>query len=264
LSIPGAGLVAAALLSIPPAAQAASVTPVFVPGNPSCAALGYAFGFKVDPPNTGTYSIDGINTVTVTTDGVSFDWSSTLGMDAVISKGGPNANVYVYDPPSEATSDTDLHSPINPNNSQPFGLSHIDVCFDYEVQVTKDAHTSFTRTYLWDLDKSVAPELWTLFTGDSGTSLNTLGVSRTGFTDSAWAGAGTISIYNPSLRRTWKWEIHQSTDQAAHDDDPVHHLDSGPDRGPEGQPAAAQAVPRAGRAARHVQQRLIGPGHCSE
>jgi len=100
--------------------------------------------------------------------------------------------------PAEATSDTDLHSPVNPSNGKFFGLSHIDFCFDYEVRVTKDAHTSFTRTYLWDLDKSVTPELWTLFTGDSGTSLYTLGVSRTGFMDSAWAVAGTISIYNPS------------------------------------------------------------------
>src|SRR5687768_3619763 len=106
--------VLAGLLAALPAspAGAASVTPVFVAGNPSCTALGYANGFKVDPPNAGTYSIDGINTITVTTDGVNFDWSSTLGMDAVISKGGPNANVYVYDPPAEATSDTGLHSPI--------------------------------------------------------------------------------------------------------------------------------------------------------
>jgi hypothetical protein len=193
-----AGLGVAAALVFPLAANAASVTPIFVPGNPTCTSLGYAFGFRIDPPNAGTYSIDGINTVTVTTDGVRFDWSSTLGIDAVIAKGGPNANVYVYDPPAEATSDTVLHSPINPNNGQPFGLSHIDFCFDYEVEVAKDAHTSFTRTYQWDIDKSVTPELWTLFTGDSGTSVYTIGVTRTGFTDSAWKVTGTITIHNPA------------------------------------------------------------------
>ena len=191
-----AGLGLAAALASP--ANATTVTPIFLPGNPSCTALGYDFGFKVDPPNAGTYSIDGINTVTVTTDGVYFDWSSTLEIDAVISKGGPNANVYVYDPPSEATSDTGLHSPINPSNGRPFGLSHIDFCFDYEVRVTKDAHTSFTRTYQWSIDKSVSPEAWSLFTGDTGTSLYSIAVDRTGFTDSAWAVAGTITIYNPS------------------------------------------------------------------
>ena len=191
------GLVAALLFALP--ASATAVTPVFLPGNPSCTSLGYDFGFKVDPPNAGTYSIDGINSVTVTTgDGVYFDWSSDLGMDAVIVKGGPNANVYIYDPPAEATSDTGLHSPINPNNGRPFALSHIEFCFDYEVRVTKDAQTSFTRTYHWDIDKSVAPELWSLFAGDSGTSLYTVSAERTGFTDSAWAVAGTITIYNPS------------------------------------------------------------------
>ena len=177
-------------------AGATDVTPIFVPGNPSCTALGYAFGYKVDPPNAGTYSIDGINTVTVTTDGVNFDWSATIGMDAVISKGGPNANVYVYNP--ERTSDTGLHSPINPNNGNPFGLSHIEFCFDYEVSVSKTAETSFTRTWQWTIDKVVNPAAWQLFNGDSGTSQYTVAVQRTGYTDSGWAVSGTIQIHNPA------------------------------------------------------------------
>ena len=105
-------------------------------------------------PNSGTYDLPGGNTVTVTTDGVNFDWSSTLGMDAVIAKGGPNANAYVYDPPAESFGDTGLHSPINPNNGQPFGLSHISFCYDFEVQVTKTAKTSLDRTYTWKIEKS--------------------------------------------------------------------------------------------------------------
>lgn len=195
--LPGLWLASALAFNSP--AIAASVAPVFVPGNPTCASLGYDFGLRIDPPNAGTYSIDGINTVTVTTDdGVFFDWSSNLEMDAVIVKGGPNANVYIYDPPTEATSDAGLHSPINPNNGRPFALSHIDFCYDYEVKVTKDAQTSFTRTYNWNIEKSVAPEIWSLFAGDSGTSLYTIAVARTGFTDSAWAVTGTITIRNPS------------------------------------------------------------------
>jgi hypothetical protein len=190
------GMGLAACLALPERAGASDVTPIFVAGNPSCTSLGYAFGFKVDPPNAGTYSIDGINTVTVTTDGVSFDWSSTLGMDAVISKGGPNANVYVYSP--ERTSDTGLHSPINPSNGNPFGLSHIEFCFDYELSVSKTAQTSFTRTWQWGIDKSVSLSVWQLFTGDTGTSRYTVAVARTGFTDSGWAVSGTIQIHNPA------------------------------------------------------------------
>jgi len=194
------GLCLSVLLAFAPAAGATTITPTLLPGNPTCADLGYDFGFKVDPPASGTYSIDGINSVTVTVngDGTIFDWSSNLGMDAVIVKGGPVANVFVYDPPAEATSDTGLHAPVNPNNNKFYGLSHMDFCFDYEVGVTKDAHTSFTRTWHWSLDKSASPELWNLFTGDSGTSLYTITAQRTGSTDSDWAVTGTITIYNPS------------------------------------------------------------------
>lgn len=172
------------------------VVPVFVAGNPSCTALGYDFGFKVDPPNAGTYDVDGFNTVTVTTDGTYFDWESTLGMDAVIAKGGPNANVYVYDPPAEEFSDGHLSSPTNPNNGMPFGLSHIEFCFDYELDVEKDATTSFTRTFEWTIEKMVDPETLDLFTGDSADVEYTVSVTKTGYTDSAWAVTGTITIEN--------------------------------------------------------------------
>ncbi len=192
------GLVLAMVVALAAPARATDVTPIFIAGNPSCAALGYDFGFKIDPPNAGTYSIDGINTVTVTTDGVSFDWSSTLAMDAVISKGGPNANVFVYDPPAERTSDTGLQSPINPNNGKPYGLSHMDFCFDYEVAVSKDARTSFTRTWQWRIGKSVSPAQWQLLMGQQGTSQYTVAVERTGFADGDWAVAGTIHVYNPA------------------------------------------------------------------
>jgi hypothetical protein len=132
------------------AVEGPEVDPVFVPGNPTCASLGYEHEFKVDPPNAGTYPLPGGNTVTVTTDGVYFDWSSTLGMDAVLAKGGPNANAYVYDPPDESFSDDGLHSPINPNNGQPFGLSHISFCYDGETVAPKPLTATKTATGNYD------------------------------------------------------------------------------------------------------------------
>jgi hypothetical protein len=178
-------------------AQASSVTPTFVAGNPDCEDLGYDFGYKPypEPPPSGTYPFpDGINSVEITSDGTYFDWAATLGIDAVIVKGGPNANVYIYDP--EAEEDTVLNSPTNPNNDQPFAISHIEFCYDYEVDVSKTADTTFTRTWEWDIDKSVTPDTWDLFTGDSGTSEYTVEVTKTGFQDSDWAVSGTITIEN--------------------------------------------------------------------
>src|SRR5215213_6445538 len=72
----------------PGTAGATSVTPVYYEGNPSCADLGYDFGLKVEPPDSGTYTIPGTTeTVTVDTDGTYVDWSATIGIDAVIVKG---------------------------------------------------------------------------------------------------------------------------------------------------------------------------------
>jgi hypothetical protein len=188
------------------AAGASSVDPVFVPGNPSCTDLGYDFGYKPqpEPPPSGTYYFGDASTVpphtptgdsvTITSDGTFFDWTSTLSLDAVIVKGGPNANVYMYDP--EATSDTGLSSPINPNNNQPFAISHIEFCYDFEVDVAKTAETTFTRTYEWNIDKSVMPATWDLFTGDTGTSKYTVAVTKDAGTDSDWAVSGTIEVVN--------------------------------------------------------------------
>jgi hypothetical protein len=59
--------------------------------------------------------------------GLYFDWSSDQGVDIVIVKGGDNASVYRAD---EARSGVALRAPINPENGQPYGLSHITYCYD--------------------------------------------------------------------------------------------------------------------------------------
>ncbi len=192
-------LVAMALLADGRTARAASVTPTLVPGNPTCADLNSSwFELKVDPPASGTYT-DGTITVTVTVaaDNKSFDWSSNLGVDAVISKGGAAANLYTYDPPAESTGDTNL---VAPNNSSggPAGLSHMAFCYDLELDVSKTAETSFTRTFEWSVEKSVDPASWSLFNGDTGTSAYQVDVTKTGYTDSAWAVSGQITIVNPA------------------------------------------------------------------
>ena len=61
----------------------------------------------------GVYS-DGTLTVTISNaqNDTTFDWSSNIGVDAVVVKGGSDgADLYRYDPPSETTSDTGLTTP---------------------------------------------------------------------------------------------------------------------------------------------------------
>ncbi|HEX5616512.1 MAG TPA: hypothetical protein VFZ83_15260 [Acidimicrobiia bacterium] len=122
-------------------ASSASVAPVFVAGNPSCADLGFDFEVKADPPNAGDYS-NGTLDVTVTRNGASFSWTSNIAIPAVIAKGGPNANVYYYNPASFG--DTNLVSPTNASNGQPYGLSHISFCYDAVVTTTTAAPTTTT------------------------------------------------------------------------------------------------------------------------
>ena len=100
-------------------AGAASVTPEFFPGpsNQTCSELegmGQSWTeLKVDPNEDGVYS-DGVLTVTIsgTTDDKTFNWSSNIGVDSVYVKAGNGGSyLYRYDPPSEATGDTNLTSP---------------------------------------------------------------------------------------------------------------------------------------------------------
>jgi hypothetical protein len=123
-------------------AQAASVDPIFVPGNPTCSTLVTnvtgSIELKVDQSqlNIGgaptQHSLGGATvTITAYTNGLGqqFDWSIEGGtVYGVVAKGGPNANFYDYRPLGE-TADTGLHAPINPANGRYYGLSHISFCF---------------------------------------------------------------------------------------------------------------------------------------
>jgi hypothetical protein len=113
-------------------AVATHVQPVLKTGNPTCSDLvdGGVTEFKIEPVTGGTHT-DGTLSVTITlhdtADGQTFDWTSNIGVDAVFAKGGPQGNLYVYDP--EATADTGLHAPANPSGEWA-GLSHISFCYD--------------------------------------------------------------------------------------------------------------------------------------
>jgi hypothetical protein len=50
---------------------------------------------------------------------------SNLGLDEVIVKGGPAANIYTY---AKGTSGSGLHAPVNPSGGWA-GLSHVDFCY---------------------------------------------------------------------------------------------------------------------------------------
>ncbi|MEM4532005.1 MAG: hypothetical protein QXY39_09070, partial [Thermofilaceae archaeon] len=99
------------------------------------------------------------------------DWSSNLGIDQVIVKGGrEGCNYYNYDP--EAKSDSRLHAPemTNPQGTQIIpDISFVAFCWDAELVISKEVTTEFTRYWDWEVRKTVTPEALTLNKGESGT-----------------------------------------------------------------------------------------------
>ena len=126
-------MVCAAMFWTAGPAPANHVNPIFVPGNPTCAQLVNdpdVVELRIQPVVDGTYTLNGFSvTIDVrdTAQGQVFDFTSNTAVDAVFVKGGPNGNLYVYDPP--VTTDTSLHAPLNTSNNRWFGLSHLSFCF---------------------------------------------------------------------------------------------------------------------------------------
>jgi hypothetical protein len=116
----------AALLALPATSFATTVTPTYMAGNPTCADLNAAWHeVKADPPSTATYT-DGTLSVDMTVTNGVVDWSANFPIDAVIVKGGPNANIYNYSP--NVASDSGLVTPPN-GPTKNYGLSHVDFCY---------------------------------------------------------------------------------------------------------------------------------------
>lgn len=187
------------------------IVPVLHDNNPKCSDLGYGFGFKVNGAPAGTFPFDKSNggeltggalsdpnnSVTISnvvvdgSDKIYFDWSATLGIDAVIVKGGDNADAYVYVP--EDKGDTGLHAPAK-DNGELRNISHIEFCYDYELTVSKTANAKFTSTWTWDIEKT-ANETEVDATEITPDVFYTVKVSATS-EDSDWAVDGEITIVN--------------------------------------------------------------------
>lgn len=219
LAAPSTPLTAnAASVAGPPSGD--GVTPVVVSGNVTCAQLnadevGFPtvtrdFGVKIEPVTSGTYSFtsadatleggqpeDPNNSVTLANVANGYlDWSATLHIQAVIVKGGPDSNTFVYIP--EDANDTRLHAPINPGTGQPYGLSHVTFCHNYDLNATLNARVDFTRYYYWTIDKAVTPASRVGFAGQDLSYDYTVTAQWDSFEDADWEVAGTVEIANPS------------------------------------------------------------------
>jgi len=164
-----------------------------------CTRLDIPFdgAYKVDPPTSGTYFLDAYGnqiTVTFSEDGKYVSFTATLPISAVIVKGGPNANAYIYDPPT--TSDSNLRAPDHPNPGQIPAISHVTFCWEYRLSVEKTARTTYTRQYYWDIEKTGDQTELTLSAGQVYPVNYQVRVSVARYEDRDFTVSGSIVIAN--------------------------------------------------------------------
>ncbi len=111
------------------ASVGSNLEPSLVEGAPTCGTLGLGTVFVDDPVALDTTTIggsfrlppEGHNRVAIPTgDFKTFDWFSSVPMDAVIGQGPSSANVYRYD---HAFADKGLHAPPGPDGELPIVVS---------------------------------------------------------------------------------------------------------------------------------------------
>lgn len=111
---------------------------------------------------------------------------------AVVQDETPMTNVATYSAPLEGGEGGSL---VAPDVVIRFDTDGDGVYDNDELEVSKTATTSYTRTYSWDINKDVTPTSHTGFAGDSFASGYTVSVDQT-IEDSDWNVSGTISVSN--------------------------------------------------------------------
>ena len=130
----------------PGAASGSGEQPILLTGNQNCAEVltegEFLFEYRDNSPSDDEVDlavvsgglVEGTLVIEVDEGAQTFDFTVEDGdpVVAVVVKGGSNANLFDYR--SAGTfADTDLHAPLNPENDQFYGLSHISFCFSKEV-----------------------------------------------------------------------------------------------------------------------------------
>jgi hypothetical protein len=173
-----------------------ALAPFVVEGNPTCAELfPETFELKIEPVVSGAYEVPGTEeTIEISTDGTFLSFEASIGISAVVMKGGPRANIYEYDPP--AKQDEGLVSPDN-SSGGPAAISHVSFCYEFSVEVEKTAQARFTRTHAWEIAKQGDETELLMRPGQHHEVHYVVTVSET-HEDSAHAVFGAIAVRNPA------------------------------------------------------------------
>ena len=163
-----------------------------LPAGSAAATADFAWG---DPTATPNGSVD------------VFD--SLVGLVDSISADDPGARTYTYpytwdpDPAGTCTTHDNTAAVMNDAAVLASAKATVEVCpsgSGSDLTVTKTATPSFTRTFGWDVKKSVDRTSQSIAAGGAATFAYAVDVTKGAAVDSGWAITGTITVSNPNTR----------------------------------------------------------------
>jgi hypothetical protein len=212
VSLIGTTLVATPALA-GPADDPAPIPPHYASqGNPTdeCAlfGLGVIGKYDAEPAAGATLAVPGTSITIVggAETGVLASWSSPTPVGAVLVKAGTVFHHY-----AGGTSGTDLNTVANKNGGYK-AISHVTFCGTpatpsgetdppppppAPLTLAVDASGSYTKTFLWSIDKSV-DRPWIARSGDTAPLHYDVATVNTGYALSAITVGGTVTVTNPN------------------------------------------------------------------
>jgi len=149
---------------------------------------------NIDFTNAAIHAVDGCVDVTDSLGG-------SLGKACLTDQNNPTTFTYSKTFADQAGTCTshDNTATFTTNDTGATGSASQTVkdCQGADLQVSKTATPSFTRTYTWNITKAVDKTLVEQI-GGTATFNYTVVASQTGFVDSAWKVTGTITVSNPN------------------------------------------------------------------
>jgi hypothetical protein len=172
-----------------------------------------AVNAQTDDSGCASFSVSDFKTaggVVTLTEGLEDGWDQTapaVGTFTVSDGAGDGKSISIEVAPNAGTPSTNFEtltlSAGDQVNAPNFGNTCVaDSCGGNTIQltVTKTASPSLTRTYGWDITKTVdTPTVYSVNGGTSNAANYTVSVTHDIGTDSGWQATGTITISNPSL-----------------------------------------------------------------
>ena len=128
----------------------------------------------------------------------SAEWTSSFGIDAVLTWNGNS--FYEYKFAEERTGGTGYIAPPN-NHGATMPIVKMMFCFDFELEIAAAGSETFARDYDWTIDKSSATTAVTIDRSASAVNVTYRVVLTPVATDAGWAVAGTYSIKNNGFYR---------------------------------------------------------------